>query len=179
MGKSLLVANPLEKLTSKRFGVLKGWLYVLKQQHLHGEFPFSGSAPVPLHTRHCHEAGTNERIMAICATMVNGSHAKKASGWQNDIPVWNMRQEPLCSYFVKKSIHSYEQRVLRTLLREAREQAGMTQTELSRKLGRSQSFVSKYEAGELGLDVLELRAICQAMGVSLPDFISRFEDRVS
>lgn len=90
-----------------------------------------------------------------------------------------MRQEPLCSYFVKKSIHSYEQRVLRTLLREAREQAGMTQTELSRKLGRSQSFVSKYEAGELGLDVLELRAICQAMGVSLPDFISRFEDRVS
>ncbi len=90
-----------------------------------------------------------------------------------------MWQEQLFSYSMKKSIHSSELKVLRTLLREAREQAGMTQTELSKKLGRSQSFVSKYEVGELSLDVLELRIICRAMGVSLPDFINRFEDRVS
>ena len=117
--------------------------------------------------------------MALRAMTVNDPNANRALGQIRNIPIWNISQGLLFSYSVKKSIHSSEQRMLRTLLRETREQAEMTQKQLSEKLGRSQSFVSKYEAGELGLDVLELRSICQAMDVPLLDFVRRFEDRLT
>ena len=116
--------------------------------------------------------------MVFSVMTVNGPNLNITSCRIYDIPIWNITQGQLFFFSVKKSIHSYEQRILQTLLRETREQAGMTQAELSEKLGRSQSFVSKYEAGELGLDVLELRAILQAIGVSLPDFVRQFEDRL-
>jgi len=44
---------------------------------------------------------------------------------------------------VKKSIYSPEQSELLKLLREKRKAAGLSQTELALRLGRSQSFVSK------------------------------------
>lgn len=138
----------------------------------------SDYVPVALHSKHRDEIRANKCIMIPFAIKVNHSHAKRTPDYLHCIPIWNIRQQPLFYDFVKKSIHSSEQTVLRTLLREIRQQKGLTQLELSRKLGRSQSFVSKYEVGELSLDVLELKAICQAMGVSLRDFISRFEDRV-
>lgn len=64
---------------------------------------------------------------------------------------------------------------LRRLLRDVRQEAGLRQTELAARLGRPQSYVSKYEAGERRLDLLELREICDACGVSLLQFIRRFE----
>ena len=62
-----------------------------------------------------------------------------------------------------------------SLLRQMRLDAGLRQGDLARKLGKPQSFVSRYESGERRLDVLELRQICGVLGVSLPDFISRLE----
>jgi transcriptional regulator with XRE-family HTH domain len=41
-------------------------------------------------------------------------------------------------------------------LRAARERAGLTQAEVARRLRRPQSFVSKCEAGERRIDVVEL-----------------------
>lgn len=46
----------------------------------------------------------------------------------------------------------------------ARKAAAVTQAELAEALGRPQSFVSKYEAGERRLDVAEYLAISRAMG---------------
>jgi transcriptional regulator with XRE-family HTH domain len=43
-------------------------------------------------------------------------------------------------------------------LRAAREQAGLTQAEVAKRLRRPQSFVSKCEAGERRVDVVELAA---------------------
>jgi transcriptional regulator with XRE-family HTH domain len=51
------------------------------------------------------------------------------------------------------------------MLAEARRSAGMTQTALSRKLGRPQSFVSKYERGERRLDVVEFLEVASALQV--------------
>jgi transcriptional regulator with XRE-family HTH domain len=68
-----------------------------------------------------------------------------------------------------------EQQILQELLREIRMKAGLNQTDLAHKLGLSQSFVSKYESGERRLDILELRQICEALGVTLQDFIRTFE----
>ena len=55
---------------------------------------------------------------------------------------------------------------LRSLLVQAREAAELTQVELSDRLGRPQSFVSKYENGERRLDVIEFVQVCNALGIS-------------
>ena len=55
-------------------------------------------------------------------------------------------------------------------LRQLRLEAGLTQAQLARRLGKPQSFVSKYESGERRLDVAELMAVCRAMGIELVDF---------
>lgn len=47
------------------------------------------------------------------------------------------------------------------------------------RLGRAQSFVSKYESGERRLDVVELQEICQAVGVQLRDFVRQYEECTS
>lgn len=60
---------------------------------------------------------------------------------------------------------------LRGLLIEAREGAGLTQAEVARRLGRVQSFVSKYEQGERRLDVVDFLAVCECLGVNPVDLI--------
>lgn len=78
---------------------------------------------------------------------------------------------------MRKSIYSPEQVELLRLLREKRRDAGLSQIELAKLLGRSQSFVSKYESGELRLDLVELNLICRALGISLSSFVRQFEKR--
>jgi transcriptional regulator with XRE-family HTH domain len=74
-----------------------------------------------------------------------------------------------------KSIFSASQEKLQNLLKKSRLDEGLTQVELAKKLGRPQSFVSKYESGERRLDMVELREICQALKIPLPTFAKRFE----
>jgi transcriptional regulator with XRE-family HTH domain len=69
-----------------------------------------------------------------------------------------------------------QQECLRALLREVRIGAGLTQVELAKRIGRPQSFVSKYESGERRLDLVEVRQICKAVGLSLAAFVRRFEE---
>ena len=69
-----------------------------------------------------------------------------------------------------------EQARLQALLRTVRTEAGLRQVDLAAKLGRPQSYVSKYESGERRLDVLELREVCKAVGISLRVFAARLED---
>jgi transcriptional regulator with XRE-family HTH domain len=76
---------------------------------------------------------------------------------------------------VDKSIHSPEHARLTALLRQVRQEAGLHQTELARRLGVSQTWVSKYENGERRLDLVQLHWVCQAMGVSLADLVSRWK----
>jgi transcriptional regulator with XRE-family HTH domain len=80
---------------------------------------------------------------------------------------------------MQKTIYSGEQDELRRLLRETRKRAGMSQSQVALLLGRSQSFVSKYEAGQLRLDLVELRSVCRALNTSLSAFIREFEKRTA
>jgi transcriptional regulator with XRE-family HTH domain len=74
---------------------------------------------------------------------------------------------------------SVAQRVrLQAVLRDLRQEKGVTQTELALRLSRPQSFVSKYETGERRLDVLELREVCGALGVSFVSFARLLEKRL-
>ena len=65
--------------------------------------------------------------------------------------------------------------VLLALLKRIRAEAGLTQSEMARRLRQPQSFVSKYESGERRLDILELREVCKATGTSWVVFARRLE----
>jgi transcriptional regulator with XRE-family HTH domain len=80
---------------------------------------------------------------------------------------------------MSKSIYTADQAALQQLLRETRKACGLKQVELALKLGRPQSYVSKYEGGERRLDVLELRQVCRALGVSLVSFVQKLERRIA
>jgi len=56
------------------------------------------------------------------------------------------------------------------LLREARIKAGLKQSDLAKRLGVQQQFVSKYETGERRLDVGTVLQICGALELSFVDF---------
>lgn len=79
---------------------------------------------------------------------------------------------------MEKSVFTREYAVLRELLREARGNAHITQVELAERLGETQSFVSKCERGERRLDLVQLRAWCNALGVGLRQFVEDFESQV-
>jgi transcriptional regulator with XRE-family HTH domain len=76
---------------------------------------------------------------------------------------------------VDKTIYSTEYVRFLNLLRQTREQVGLTQVELARRLDATQSFISKCERGERRIDIVELQAFCAAMGISLAQFVATFE----
>lgn len=78
---------------------------------------------------------------------------------------------------MKTPASSRNHRTLRELLRNIRSEKGISQVDLARRLKVPQSFVSKYESGERRLDVIELRSICLALGVSLQSFLEKLETR--
>jgi transcriptional regulator with XRE-family HTH domain len=55
-------------------------------------------------------------------------------------------------------------------LRLAREQAGFSQREAGRRLGRGQAFVWKSEVGERRVDAVELRAFARVYRVPVTYF---------
>ena len=74
---------------------------------------------------------------------------------------------------------AHERRRLRALvgqvLRDLRIEAGYTQVEVAARLGRAQSYVSKYESGELRVDLVALREICGAIGIPMVDLVERVD----
>ena len=64
---------------------------------------------------------------------------------------------------------------LRLLLIEAREEAGLTQVELGKKLHRPQSFISKIERGLRSVDVVEFIEIARAIGFEPSDLLHKLE----
>lgn len=77
-----------------------------------------------------------------------------------------------------KSIHRPEYAVLIELLRETRRAAGLTQIDVSERLGRSQSFISDVERGVRRLDLVELLDLAHITGRSLVDLVTDFEIRL-
>ena len=61
------------------------------------------------------------------------------------------------------------------LLRRIRLEAGLTQAELATRVGKDQAYVSRYESGQRRLDLLEVREVCQAIGITLEEFVKKLE----
>ena len=65
--------------------------------------------------------------------------------------------------------------VIGTNIKHYREQANLTQVQLADKLGVNKNFISKIETCDRRLDLIELRQICQVLGLSFVDFVAEVE----
>ena len=63
------------------------------------------------------------------------------------------------------AFHSTAYKTLLELLVAARRQKGLNQTELGKRLGRRQTFVSKIELGERRLDLVEFLILADVLDV--------------
>lgn len=63
-----------------------------------------------------------------------------------------------------RTLRSPGHQALMAALKQARLDAGLTQTELAERLERPQSFVAKYENGERRVEVVEFVQIVRAIG---------------
>lgn len=60
------------------------------------------------------------------------------------------------------------------VLRDARLRAGLTQSQLAKRMAVTQSYVSKYEAAEQRLDIVEIEAVCVAAGTDLLTLMEKY-----
>lgn len=77
-----------------------------------------------------------------------------------------------------KPNRSRQRTLMLSLLVQLRDEAGLDQTTLARRLDITQSEVSKYERGERNLDVLRLREWLHALEVELPAFVDALDQQL-
>lgn len=74
------------------------------------------------------------------------------------------------------SLHTKRYEQLRNLLIKQRKDADLTQSVVAERLGKPQSFVSKYEKGERRLDLIEFVDIAKAIGFDPAPFVELLSD---
>lgn len=83
---------------------------------------------------------------------------------------------------VARSTHTEPYKILLGVLIEARQRAGVTQTELARRLKRPQPYMSMVERGERRIDVIQFYAIMKALGADpeevFRELIAKLPDEV-
>lgn len=79
---------------------------------------------------------------------------------------------------MEKTVYSDEGRRLARLLRQIRYEAGLTQAELATRLEVPRQMISRLELGERRVDLVELDAICDALGASTISVVWRFLARM-
>lgn len=73
-----------------------------------------------------------------------------------------------------KRLYSEKRQAFRSLLKEIRLEAGLTQIALSKKLDRPQSYISDCENGHRRLDFVAVEELAQACGVDMVTFSRRY-----
>ena len=98
----------------------------------------------------------------------------------NNIHILYIRKKNIYLHLIKygnmdKSIHSHLYHQVIGRLRGKREKLGITQIQLAELLKVNQTFVSRIETCDRRLDLIELRQICQVLGISFVDFVAEVE----
>ncbi len=70
-----------------------------------------------------------------------------------------------------KSIYTKEHRKIIEGLKKTRQEAGLKQTEVAKKLGKPQSYISKIERGERRVDITELKQLAKIYKKDINFFI--------
>jgi len=79
---------------------------------------------------------------------------------------------------IRRSLHSREYAKFLRVLKRMREEAGVTQVELAKRLRNTQTYVSKCERGQRRVDIIELRQFCKALGIDVPQFLKLLDEDV-
>lgn len=74
-----------------------------------------------------------------------------------------------------RSVHTTRYQRLLEVLVDARKSRQLSQAALAAKLGRHQTFVSKYERGERRLDVVEFLDVARSLEVDPHKLLRRLE----
>lgn len=70
-----------------------------------------------------------------------------------------------------KSIHTKEYAYFVEKLRKARLEAGLTQVQVAKKIGRPQSHISNIESGQQRVDIIELKRFAKLYGKAIDYFL--------
>jgi transcriptional regulator with XRE-family HTH domain len=81
--------------------------------------------------------------------------------------------------YMVRSVFSNDYKRFLALLIAERKSAGLTQQDLADRLGKPQSFVSKYERGERRLDVVEFIDVARIMGADPGKIIAKLAARTA
>ena len=65
---------------------------------------------------------------------------------------------------MRTEIYSKEHKKLREILKRERKKAGLRQVDIATRTSRSQAYISKFEKGDLRLDVVDFVRVCQSIG---------------
>jgi transcriptional regulator with XRE-family HTH domain len=70
-----------------------------------------------------------------------------------------------------KTIYSEEHRILVERLKKARKEAGLDQEAVAKLLGVTQSYISKMEAGQRRIDIVQLRRFAKVYKKKIDYFL--------
>lgn len=73
------------------------------------------------------------------------------------------------------ALHQTSYQIFREMLLRERLSRGVTQVEMASRLGKPQSYVSKYERGERRLDFTEFLAIADILELDIGEFIRVYQ----
>jgi transcriptional regulator with XRE-family HTH domain len=65
---------------------------------------------------------------------------------------------------MRTEIYSEEHQRMREVLKRERRKAGLRQSDIAMRTGRSQAYVSKFENGDIRLDVIDFVRFCVTIG---------------
>ncbi len=72
---------------------------------------------------------------------------------------------------MNKTIYSKEHKHIIEQLKKARERAGLSQEEVAKILGKTQSYISKIESGQRKIDIVQLKEFAKIYKKNLDFFI--------
>lgn len=79
---------------------------------------------------------------------------------------------------VAKTLTTNRHAALIKMLIEARERAGLTQTEYAKQLGEYQSYVARLESGQRRVDVVELIAFSSILGIDPVEMVRHLQEDI-
>ncbi|MGZ3237861.1 MAG: helix-turn-helix domain-containing protein [Burkholderiaceae bacterium] len=76
-------------------------------------------------------------------------------------------------------VHDAKYILFRQMLVDARLEKNLLQSDVSDKLGKYQSYVSKYERGERRLDLPEFLEVAEALDINVTEFVKKYRTKLA